>query len=80
MAKPFDYNKDESVDLDYEKMPFAKNNIELFDYWRKQLKLQTLDRIQEENAIEIDKFKKDKNYKTKSFSVLEKEARAEELE
>ena len=79
LAKPFDYNKDESVDLDYEKMPFAKNNIELFDYWRKQLKLQTLDRIQEENALEIDKFKKDKNYKTKSFSVLEKEARAEVL-
>ena len=60
-------------------MPFAKNNIELFDYWRKQLKLQTLDKIQQETVIEKDKINKDKNYKVKPFSVIEKEVRSEVL-
>jgi len=60
-------------------VPFAKNNIELFDYWRKQLKLQTLDKIQQETVIEKDKINKDKNYKVKPFSVIEKEVRSEVL-
>jgi carboxyl-terminal processing protease len=65
--------------LNYEKIPFAKNHKELIDYWRKQLKLQTLDKIQEQTALEQDKLKKDKNYTVKSFETLEKQARAEVL-
>ncbi|MFY9243481.1 MAG: carboxy terminal-processing peptidase [Polaribacter sp.] len=79
LAQPFDFNKNETIDLDYEKVPFAKNDNELIDYWRKQLKLQTLSRIQEQTDLQKDKLKKDKNYKVKSFKVLEKEARAEVL-
>ncbi|NCT08553.1 MAG: tail-specific protease [Flavobacteriia bacterium] len=79
LSKPFNYSKEETINLDYEKVPFAKNNIELFDYWRKQLKLQTLDKIQQETVIEKDKINKDKNYKVKPFSVIEKEVRSEVL-
>lgn len=79
LEKPFNYSKNETIDLDYEKVPFAKNNNELLDYWRKQLKLQTLDRIQEQTALQKEKVKKDKNFKIKSFAELEKEARAEVL-
>ena len=79
LAQPFNFNKNETIDLDYKKMPFAKNDNELIDYWRKQLKLQTLSRIQEQSDLQEDKIKKDKNYKTKSFATLEKEARTEVL-
>ncbi|PQJ80762.1 carboxy terminal-processing peptidase [Polaribacter porphyrae] len=79
LAQPFNFKKNESIDLDYDKMPFAKNDNQLIDYWRKQLKLQTLSRIQEQTDIQEDKLKKDKNFKTKSFKTLEKEARAEVL-
>jgi len=79
LSKPFNYSKEETINLDYEKVPYAKNNIELFDYWRKQLKLQTLDKIQQETVIEKDKINKDKNYKVKPFSVIEKEVRSEVL-
>jgi len=79
LDKPFDYTKEETIDLDYEKLPFAKNYNELIDNWRKQLKLQTLDKIQEQTALEKDTHKKDKNYIVKSFATLEKEARAEVL-
>ena len=79
LLEPFDFNKNETIDLDYEKVPFAKNENQLIDYWRKQLKLQTLSRIQEETDLQKEKLKKDKNFKTKDFKTLEKEARAEVL-
>lgn len=79
LNKPFDFTQNETIDLDYEKVPFAKNNNQLIDYWRKQLKLQTLGRIQEQMQLQEDKVKKDKSFKVKSFATLEKEARAEVL-
>lgn len=79
LAQPFNYDKDETIDLDYDKVPFAKNNNQLIDYWRKQLKLQTLSKIQEKKDLEKEKLKKDKNLKPKSFKEFEKEARAEVL-
>jgi carboxyl-terminal processing protease len=61
------------------KFLLQKNENELIDYWRKQLKLNTLSRIQEKTEIQEGKAKKDKNFKTKSFKTLEIEARAEVL-
>ncbi|NVJ89885.1 MAG: carboxy terminal-processing peptidase [Flavobacteriaceae bacterium] len=79
LEQPFNFNKDETIDLDYEKVPFASNDNELIDYWRKQLKLQTLSRIQEQTELQKEKQKKDKNFVAKNFKTLEKEARAEVL-
>ncbi|MGC6284386.1 MAG: carboxy terminal-processing peptidase [Polaribacter sp.] len=73
----FNFNKKEEIDIDYEKVPFAKNENELINYWRKQLKLQTLGRIQQKIELQDEKSKTDKNLKKKSFKELEKEARAE---
>ena len=73
----FNFNKKEDIDIDYEKVPFARNENELIDYWRKQMKLQTLGRIQQKMDLQNEKRKKDKNFKKKSFKVLEKEARDE---
>ncbi|AYN69142.1 tail-specific protease [Euzebyella marina] len=39
---PFDYNENENIDIDYEKMQFAKNKEELRERWRLQLKYATL--------------------------------------
>lgn len=79
LKQPFNFKKNETIDLDYKKLPFAKNDNELIDYWRKQLKLQTLSRIQEQTDLQEDKLKNDKNFKVKSFTALEKEARVEVL-
>jgi carboxyl-terminal processing protease len=80
LAKPFKFNKNEIIDLDYTKVPFAKNNNELIDYWRKQLKLQTLGRIQNQIDLQEEKLEDDKNYKIASFEMLEVLARKEVLE
>ncbi|WP_298782460.1 carboxy terminal-processing peptidase [uncultured Polaribacter sp.] len=79
LAQPFNFTKNENIDLDYDKVPFAKNDNQLIDYWRKQLKLQTLSRIEEKSQIQEDKLKKDKSFKAKSFNELEKIARTDVL-
>ncbi|MDG1571883.1 carboxy terminal-processing peptidase [Robiginitalea sp. M366] len=35
---PFDFNQDESIDVDYEKQPYAQDHKALKERWRKQLK------------------------------------------
>ena len=79
LEEPFNFNNNETIDLNYEEIPFAKNDNELVDYWRKQLKLQTLGRVQEEAELQKEKVKKDKKFKVKSLATLEKEARTEVL-
>ncbi|AUC86317.1 tail-specific protease [Polaribacter sp. ALD11] len=79
LAQPFNFNKNETIDLDYDKVPFAKNENELVNYWRKQLKLNVLSRVQGKLEKQEAKGKKDKKFKKKSFKALEEEARAEVL-
>ena len=79
LKHPFNFKKKENINIDYDKVPFAKNEAELMDYWRKQLKLNVLSRIEEKEKQQIEKTKKDKKIKKKSFKEFEKEARNEVL-
>ncbi len=79
LQEPFSYDKKEQIDIDYEKVPFAKNENELINFWRKQLKLQIVSRVQEAEEQQKEKLKKDKKTKIKSFTTLESEARKEVL-
>lgn len=45
LSQPFDLDKQEVMNLDYENKPFAKNNEELKDYWYKSLKYETINRV-----------------------------------
>ncbi len=75
LKESFDYTKNETIDLDYEKTPFAKNENALIDHWRKQLKLQILGNIEEKEEQEENKLKEDSTHKKKTFKELEIEAR-----
>lgn len=79
LKQPFNFKKKETIDIDYDKVSFAKNKKELVDNWRKQLKLQTLSRIEDQIIKQEEKEKKGEDFEKKSFKVLEKEARAEVL-
>ncbi len=79
LAQPFNFNKRETINIDYEKAPFPKNENELIDNWRKQLKLNTLGRIQEKQDLETEKAKDNKDFKKSSFETLEAAARKEVL-
>ncbi|MFI5149943.1 MAG: carboxy terminal-processing peptidase [Bacteroidia bacterium] len=75
-----DFSKDESVELDPEKIQFASSHKELREAWRKYLKYQVLFRINEmindqEKAVE----KKDSAFKKRSPEEMEADARKKVL-
>ncbi|WP_435353146.1 carboxy terminal-processing peptidase [Emticicia sp. SJ17W-69] len=73
--KPFEFTKDESFELDPDKVGFASNESERKDRWRKYLKLQTLERYNDLQEQQ-EKNKEKKDFVAKSDQELEKEARA----
>lgn len=73
LKKPFDFDKDEYIELDADKKEFAKNGKELKERWRKSLKYQTLRKLHTE-LLQQEKSEVD-SVKNKSFEVLEAEAR-----
>jgi carboxyl-terminal processing protease len=79
LAAPFDFTAHENINVDYEKLPYAKNKKELIDRWRKQLKLQALSTITDKQKLEEDKKSKDASYRSKSFDLIEKEVRENSL-
>lgn len=79
LDRPFDFNADETIDVDFEKQAYATNQNELINIWKKQLKHSTLVRLHEKLEEEIEKKTADSLYISKSFDELEKEARESTL-
>lgn len=76
LSEPFDFEKDEKVQLDPEKQDFAESKEELKELWRKALKYQTMVRLKnminkQEQALERD----DTSYTKKTFEEMEAKAR-----
>ncbi|MBB6610879.1 carboxy terminal-processing peptidase [Pontibacter sp. Tf4] len=78
LAKPFDFTKDETIEIDGEKLAFAKDKKELKEAWRKQLKYQTLVRLADMQE-EQEKAKGEKK-ETKTLAEMEVEARKKVLD
>jgi carboxyl-terminal processing protease len=74
LSHPFDYTKDEYVDLDYDKLDFPKNEAERKEALRKRLKYISLERYADLlEQQETNKHKPD--FVAKSNEELEKDAR-----
>jgi carboxyl-terminal processing protease len=72
LASPFDYGVDETFNTDYEKAPYAQNNEELKERWRKQIKLSTLSSLVDRLKIQENKEKGiiDKDDSKKPTNIL----------
>ena len=57
LSKPFDYTINESFNTDSDKEPYAKNNKELTERWRKQIKLSTLASLTDRLELQESKAK-----------------------
>lgn len=92
LSKPFDFTADESINTDYEKLPYVKSNTELAERWRKQLKLTVLSKLADDLKMQEDLKKgikpEDKKKNTdkyaeellaKSYEELEEDARESNL-
>jgi len=75
IEKPFEFTKNDVLELDADKLDFASNDSEKKDRWRKYLKWQTLDRYIDAQETQ-EKNKAKKGLIMKSDQELEKEARA----
>ena len=75
MDQPFDFNKDDSVQLNMDKLPYPKNEIERAKRWEMLLKYRTIERY----AVFIDDREKNKGkekFVFKNDSTIEAESRA----
>ena len=80
LSEPFDYEKEETLELDPDKRSFQKNRADLKEYWRKYLKYQTISKIYSATKIQEEALEKgDSDVEEKTFEEIEKEARAKVL-
>lgn len=73
--KPFEFNSNETINLDSDKLPFARNYSDIKNRWRLQIKLSTLASVVDKQKLEDDKKAKDPKYTPKTFAQIEKESR-----
>ena len=75
LVDPFDFGVKDSIDLNFEEIPYARTLNGLKELWRKRFKLSTLEYYSD--LIEQQGFEKEKDstYQIKSNIVLEEEAR-----
>jgi carboxyl-terminal processing protease len=81
LAQPFEFSKDENVELDGEKHDYAKNDNELKDFWRKMIKYDVLNRIVDKEEVQAKGEKDEKGVvpAKKTFEELEADARKDVL-
>jgi carboxyl-terminal processing protease len=75
LAKPMNFDEEETINVDYEKLPYSANEVELQNRWKKILKLTLLSTITDKEKLEEEKKSKETNYQVVPFSKLEEEAR-----
>ncbi|MFD2726924.1 carboxy terminal-processing peptidase [Hyunsoonleella rubra] len=75
LAKPFDYNIDETFDTDYENIDFVSNKKQMKERWRKQLKFSTLSNYDDIHEEEKRAKENDPSYVMKTEVEIEKQAR-----
>ncbi|MDX1700790.1 MAG: S41 family peptidase, partial [Melioribacteraceae bacterium] len=75
LSSPFNFNKNDEFNSDYDNLPYAKNNKQLKDRWKLQLKYATIGNYNDLKEEQEKEFEKDPNYEKKSDKELEIEAR-----
>ncbi|WP_212898228.1 carboxy terminal-processing peptidase [Capnocytophaga cynodegmi] len=72
--KPFNFSSKETINTDFEKIPYVKNKAELQKRWEQIITFSILSNYITKEKEEKNKKEKDANYKVKSEKELQKEA------
>ncbi|WP_342750370.1 PDZ domain-containing protein [Aureitalea marina] len=75
LDQPFDYSKQEQIDVDYENMTYAKSKKDLKERWRKQLKFTAIGNFYDLMEEEKEKVENEEGYTATPESELEEKAR-----
>ncbi|OUW37978.1 MAG: tail-specific protease [Flavobacteriaceae bacterium TMED184] len=80
LEKPFDFSKEELINLDFDNLPYSRTLNDLKKRWRMRFKLSALQIYYDKKQEENDKKGKDSMYQIKSDLALEREARESVIE
>ena len=75
LSKPFDFNKDEVCECDFEELDYVKTKDQLFDRWRKLLKIYVIENYHNEIEDDLRKSKDDSNFILRNPVLIEKKTR-----
>ena len=75
LAQPFDFTEVEDINTNYEEIDYVSNREELKERWRKQLKFSTLGNYYDSKEDQAKQLEKDPEFKVKTDTELEKDAR-----
>ena len=75
LSKPFDFNKDEVCECDFEELDYVKTKDQLFDRWRKLLKIYVIENYHDEIEDDLRKSKEDTDFGIRSPDLIEKKTR-----
>ncbi len=74
LKKPFDFTKEDSIQLDSEKKHFARDKKELKKYWRQYIKYSVLTKLADKIKVQEDAKKDNDTIEIKPISELQKKA------
>ena len=75
LSKPFDFNKDEVCECDFEELDYVKTKDQLFDRWRKLLKIYVIENYHNEIEDDLRKSKEDTDFRIRNPNLIEKKTR-----
>ncbi len=75
LSTPFDFSKDEVCECDFEVLDYVQTNNELYDRWRKLLKIYVIENYHNEIEDDLRKFEKDSLFQIRNLDLIEKETR-----
>ena len=75
LSKPFDFNKDEVCECDFEELDYVKTKDQLFDRWRKLLKIYVIENYHNEIEDDLRKSKEDSDFILRNPVLIEKKTR-----
>ena len=75
LSKPFDFSIDEVCECDFEILDYVQTEDQLYDRWRKLLKIYVIENYHNEIEDDLRKIENDVNFKRRSLDIIEKESR-----
>ena len=75
LSKPFDFSIEEVCECDFEALDYVQTEDQLYDRWRKLLKIYVIENYHNEIEDDLRKIENDGNFKRRSLDIIEKESR-----
>ena len=75
LSQPFDFSKDEVCECDFEVLDYVQNKDELYNRWRKLLKIYVIENYHDEIKLDLKKQEEDIEFDPRTLAEIEKETR-----